>query len=234
MLQIHFTATIVFKSLAVVSGAIKSRLDSGGRASTAVYLSWTFQHCEQSHFTCRPNLEVSLMPQEKRRQTGSYNYLARKPVVQMQINNPGAPLHSSLQRLPGKSVGSQMSSAGNSTCAACFKEGICCRFVDASSFQKCDDQDSEYAKDPIAYIGAELARHGYARHGQEVMINGFTGEEMPCDIFVGLVYYQRLRHMVKDKFQVCCAQGCPALNVATVVSSHTRHVLFSLCAPRLS
>lgn len=34
------------------------------------------------------------------------------------------------------------------------------------------------------------------------MINGFTGEEMPCDIFIGLVYYQRLRHMVKDKFQV--------------------------------
>lgn len=34
------------------------------------------------------------------------------------------------------------------------------------------------------------------------MINGFTGEEMPCEIFVGLVYYQRLRHMVKDKFQV--------------------------------
>lgn len=76
--------------------------------------------------------------------------------------------------------------------------------MDASSFQKCDNGDSDFAKDPIAYVGAELERHGYARHGQEVMINGFTGEEMPCDIFIGLVYYQRLRHMVKDKFQVCC------------------------------
>lgn len=28
------------------------------------------------------------------------------------------------------------------------------------------------------------------------------GQEMPCDIYVGLVYYQRLRHMVSDKFQV--------------------------------
>jgi DNA-directed RNA polymerase beta subunit len=32
--------------------------------------------------------------------------------------------------------------------------------------------------------------------------SGLTGEEMPCDIFIGLVYYQRLRHMVSDKFQV--------------------------------
>ena len=34
------------------------------------------------------------------------------------------------------------------------------------------------------------------------MVSGLTGEEMPADIFIGLVYYQRLRHMVSDKFQV--------------------------------
>lgn len=37
---------------------------------------------------------------------------------------------------------------------------------------------------------------------QEKMISGVTGEEMPCDIYIGVVYYQRLRHMVSDKFQV--------------------------------
>ena len=35
------------------------------------------------------------------------------------------------------------------------------------------------------------------------MISGVTGQEMPCDIYIGPVYYQRLRHMVSDKFQVC-------------------------------
>lgn len=43
---------------------------------------------------------------------------------------------------------------------------------------------------------------GYAKHGQETMISGITGEEMKCDIYLGIVYYQRLRHMVADKFQV--------------------------------
>ena len=37
---------------------------------------------------------------------------------------------------------------------------------------------------------------------QEKMISGITGQEMTCDIFIGIVYYQRLRHMVADKFQV--------------------------------
>jgi hypothetical protein len=47
-----------------------------------------------------------------------------------------------------------------------------------------------------------LQAAGYAKYGQETLISGITGEEMPCDIYIGLVYYQRLRHMVSDKFQV--------------------------------
>lgn len=34
------------------------------------------------------------------------------------------------------------------------------------------------------------------------MYSGATGEELRCDIYIGVVYYQRLRHMVNDKFQV--------------------------------
>ncbi len=34
------------------------------------------------------------------------------------------------------------------------------------------------------------------------MYSGQTGEEFEAQIFIGLVYYQRLRHMVSDKYQV--------------------------------
>ena len=34
------------------------------------------------------------------------------------------------------------------------------------------------------------------------MYSGLYGTEMEVQIFVGIVYYQRLRHMVSDKDQV--------------------------------
>jgi len=34
------------------------------------------------------------------------------------------------------------------------------------------------------------------------MYSGTDGVEMTADIFFGIVHYQRLRHMVSDKFQV--------------------------------
>ena len=43
---------------------------------------------------------------------------------------------------------------------------------------------------------------GYNYYGNEPMYSGITGEEFAADIYIGVVYYQRLRHMVLDKFQV--------------------------------
>lgn len=45
-----------------------------------------------------------------------------------------------------------------------------------------------------------LTQYGYNRHGNEAMYNGFTGEQIQTDIFVGPTYYYRLKHMVQDKF----------------------------------
>lgn len=47
----------------------------------------------------------------------------------------------------------------------------------------------------------ELFKLGFSRSGKERMINGMTGKLMEADIFVGPVYYQALRHLVKDKMQ---------------------------------
>jgi DNA-directed RNA polymerase I subunit RPA2 len=52
------------------------------------------------------------------------------------------------------------------------------------------------------HVGHELVRHGFNYFGNDVMYSGITGEQFQADIFCGLVYYQRLRHMVGDKFQV--------------------------------
>nr|QBK86388.1 MAG: DNA-directed RNA polymerase subunit beta [Marseillevirus LCMAC102] len=45
----------------------------------------------------------------------------------------------------------------------------------------------------------ELKTLGYNEFSDEKMTNGQTGEEMKCLIFVGVPYYQRLKHMVIDK-----------------------------------
>ena len=52
------------------------------------------------------------------------------------------------------------------------------------------------------YFGHQLKKAGYNYHGNEPMYSGITGQEFEADIYLGVVYYQRLRHMVNDKFQV--------------------------------
>lgn len=52
------------------------------------------------------------------------------------------------------------------------------------------------------HFGQQLASAGYAFYGTETMTSGVTGEPLTCDIYLGVVYYQRLRHMVSDKAQV--------------------------------
>jgi len=44
-----------------------------------------------------------------------------------------------------------------------------------------------------------LIKHGFAPTGKEYLTSGITGEPMECYVFVGPIYYQKLKHMVADK-----------------------------------
>lgn len=54
----------------------------------------------------------------------------------------------------------------------------------------------------IDYFGQLLNAGGYNYYGTERVYSGIDGREMTADIFMGVVHYQRLRHMVSDKWQV--------------------------------
>jgi DNA-directed RNA polymerase II subunit RPB2 len=44
-----------------------------------------------------------------------------------------------------------------------------------------------------------LLKAGYEAHGNELMYSGTSGEQIEYSIFIGPVFYQRLKHMVNDK-----------------------------------
>jgi len=62
-------------------------------------------------------------------------------------------------------------------------------FGDGTSFGELD----------INVVRDELIKLGFQSSGNEVLYNGLTGEQIECDIFIGPVFYQRLKHMVIDK-----------------------------------
>ena len=44
-----------------------------------------------------------------------------------------------------------------------------------------------------------LEKHGFKHSGKETMYDGRTGKKFPADVYMGVVYYQKLHHMVADK-----------------------------------
>ncbi|MEZ0346497.1 MAG: DNA-directed RNA polymerase subunit B [Infirmifilum sp.] len=44
-----------------------------------------------------------------------------------------------------------------------------------------------------------LKSYGFRSDGKEVLYNGLTGEKLEAEIFVGIVYYEKLHHLVADK-----------------------------------
>ena len=44
-----------------------------------------------------------------------------------------------------------------------------------------------------------LLRNGFAHTGREPMMSGETGEAFEAEIFTGVIFYQRLHHLVSSK-----------------------------------
>jgi len=76
--------------------------------------------------------------------------------------------------------------------------------VDASPFQLAapDRSGSQSQLEVCKEFCNALEEVGFSRTGGETLVCGVTGEVLKVETYTGVVYYQRLRHMVSDKFQV--------------------------------
>ncbi len=63
------------------------------------------------------------------------------------------------------------------------------RLVDGTMFESEQERD----------IRKELLDHGFREDGSETLYNGVTGEQYQVQIFVGNIYYLKLKHMVANK-----------------------------------
>jgi len=64
--------------------------------------------------------------------------------------------------------------------------------------------------------GGMLTKAGFHSSGNQLMYNGFTGDQLQADIFIGPTYYMRLKHMVKDKINYRARGPRTALTRQTV------------------
>lgn len=59
-----------------------------------------------------------------------------------------------------------------------------------------------FSGDSEEYCRESLKKAGFDEYGEETLYDGVTGEAIKVKIFVGVIYYQRLHHLVSNKMHV--------------------------------
>jgi len=75
-------------------------------------------------------------------------------------------------------------------------ESICGK---AAAFRGKRFDGSAFVGEKMDEVKEVMDAHDFKYSGKEIMYDGRTGKPFPVDVFIGVVYYQKLHHMVADK-----------------------------------
>jgi DNA-directed RNA polymerase subunit B len=75
-------------------------------------------------------------------------------------------------------------------------ESICGK---AAAFRGKRFDGSAFVGEKMDEVKPVMDAHGFKYSGKEIMYDGRTGKSFPVEVFIGIVYYQKLHHMVADK-----------------------------------
>ncbi|MBA4717940.1 MAG: DNA-directed RNA polymerase subunit B [Nitrosopumilus sp.] len=75
-------------------------------------------------------------------------------------------------------------------------ESICGK---AAAFRGKRFDGSAFVGEKMDEVKEVMDAHNFKYSGKEIMYDGRTGKSFPVDVFIGVVYYQKLHHMVADK-----------------------------------
>jgi DNA-directed RNA polymerase subunit B len=75
-------------------------------------------------------------------------------------------------------------------------ESVCGK---AAAFRGKRFDGSAFVGEKMDEVKEVMDAHNFKYSGKEIMYDGRTGKSFPVEVFIGVVYYQKLHHMVADK-----------------------------------